>query len=177
MIKTLALAGLITCIPSSAGPQDVAVAKEAAAPVVDEAQKAFDQLIKDYDAEVQRVRGLQKEVAESAAYKEARENKDREKMMELRKTVPPADTAPFITRAQESAKKFAGTEGAVEFLAWTAGYGKDEVASNAFRPVDGTPYRKPQVGALGCQGLHVRSQHGPGNRHGFLASLGHPKPA
>ena len=171
MIKTLALAGLITCIPSTAGPQDAEVVKEASAPVVDEATKAYDQLVKDQDAEMKRISGLRKELMASEEYKQAREDQDREKIMELRKRVPAPDMAPLVKRAQESAVKFAGTEGAVNFLAWTAAHGKGEDARNAFATLMEHHVESPKLEQWAGKAYLFSRSMDPQTAMGFLQAL------
>ncbi len=66
------------------------------------------------------------EVLRSKKFQAARAAKDSAKMRELRGTVPALDKKPFISRFQDGAKKFAGTDGAIPFLQWLIAKTRDD---------------------------------------------------
>jgi hypothetical protein len=68
---------------------------------------------KAYSAEITKL-------TQTDEYKAAAAERNREKINELRKQVPPIDTAAFVTGFKAGADKYPGKEGAAGFLAWLA---------------------------------------------------------
>jgi hypothetical protein len=85
----------------------------------------YQKLVADYKAAQTAYSAARKQVEASPEFKAADEAKDRAKMQELVRAVPPVDRRQFAERAMESADRFTG-DGAVPFLCWAAVNGGDK---------------------------------------------------
>jgi hypothetical protein len=96
------------------------------------AKKAYEALVKEYEATMAAYSAKMSEIADSDEYKAARKNNDWDTARALRAKVSPPDRKAWAGRFLEGAKPFAGTDGAVPFLSWAVRMGQGDVQSKAF---------------------------------------------
>ncbi len=108
ILITLATAVPLWLAPPAAPAQDAAPATAVVAPRQSAAKRVHDELRAAYDAEFARYRAAQSALYESAEWKEAAQNRDRDKQNELRAALPEPDADEHARRALEAAAKFDG---------------------------------------------------------------------
>ncbi len=173
MIKTLALAGLVICIPIAAGAQDALSAK---VKIVDPAAEMYANLVKDHKAETTRINDHNMALTKTPAYMEARKNKDRAAMTELRKAFKSVDLDPYLAQASAGAEKFAGTDGAVDFLAWTMTSAKGDQASAAMATVLEHHVKSAKLESMVSKGRALVRPLGMEATMGFLQTVDKESP-
>lgn len=97
--------------------------------VTNAAKAEFDKFTADFDAAMKAYRAERKKVSDTPEYKAAVKARDRQKVTSLMRSVPPFENQKFVDLATAAAKKYANTEGAVNYLSWLVASSRDSAVA------------------------------------------------